>query len=311
MSKHLLLTASLLFWISTHSQNLVSNGDFEQYAACPTGTSQLQGYATGLTNPSTSTPDYFNECNTSIVGVPSNTRGWQNAHSGVGYCGMVTARQNSNLDFREYVQLPLESQLTAGACYDVEFFINLAEVAQYNSENIGVYFSDIQLGGYPSSQPLPFTPQIDNVVGNLPDTASWTLVSGSFTANGTENFVIVGNFRNAANSNTILVNAGSTTNAAYVFVDDVSVSECSIGIDENGNSQVSIFPNPMNDILNVQISNSEPSEILIYDLASRIMVQQQFMNSISVSTADFAPGLYLIELRSNGELIRKAKVAKE
>ena len=69
-------------------QNLVPNGDFEQYSGCPNYVDQFDSLLL-WTSPTDGSPDYFNACDTGIVNVPSSLYGFQNAHSGLGRGGIV------------------------------------------------------------------------------------------------------------------------------------------------------------------------------------------------------------------------------
>ena len=79
----LLLVSKSLF-----GQNLVNNWSFEDTVACPMGATQISK-ATGWDSYKL-TPDYFNYCNTTQVGVPSNFNGYQYARTGNAYAGFVS-----------------------------------------------------------------------------------------------------------------------------------------------------------------------------------------------------------------------------
>ena len=70
------------------AQNLVPNGDLEQYTQCPDYVSQIDR-AIGWSRPTEGTSDYLNAC----LGVPfsesvpDNEFGYQSAHSGNGCAG--------------------------------------------------------------------------------------------------------------------------------------------------------------------------------------------------------------------------------
>lgn len=74
---------------------------------------------------------------------------------------------------------------------------------------------------------------------------------------------------------------------------------------------ISISPNPITDKLNVSVNNKELSEIFIYDIASRKLLQQKFTNSISLNTEQLTKGLYLYEVRGRNGLCKKGKVIKD
>ena len=75
-------------------------------------------------------------------------------------------------------------------------------------------------------------------------------------------------------------------------------------------NQVSLYPNPFTNILNVILKENEDAEIILYDLAARKMLHQKFTNSILLNTEKLAKGLYIYEIRcKNGNCI-KGKVVK-
>jgi hypothetical protein len=84
-----------------------------------------------------------------------------------------------------------------------------------------------------------------------------------------------------------------------------------IAVEGNFFNDVTVFPNPITDILNVTINNSELSEIIIYDIASRIILQQTFKKTASLNTAELTRGIYIYEIRNKDSVIRKEKIIKE
>ncbi len=71
------------------------------------------------------------------------------------------------------------------------------------------------------------------------------------------------------------------------------------------------FPNPFVDKLNITIMENESSEIILYDISSRKILQQKFTNTISLNTSQLANGLYIYEIRNNNGEVRKGKVIKQ
>ncbi len=313
----------ILFSVSCsicNSQNLVPNGDFEGYTMCPTALGNLS-YAIPWINPfsnMTSSPDYYNQCGTtSSVGVPNNYFGYQNAHSGLGYAGihrLFPSLQN----YREYIESPLSMPLIAGACYDFNMYINLCDESDYTAHNIGVYFSDSVISGIAPGSPtlLPYTPQISNIPGNTPDTLNWTLVSGNYIANGGERFIIIGNFVNDTMTDTIYYNNQNATNFTYVYIDDVCLTLCTTPCFTSINEQtppdvINIFPNPMSDRLYISNISNEPAEIILYDIVSRKILQQEFTSSASLNVEQLSKGIYIYEVRNKKGLIKQGKIVKE
>lgn len=310
----------LLFICSIgYSQNYIPNGDFEQYTNCPSNHSEFQGFVDNWTNPQigsgNGSPDYYNPCATgNVMGVPSNQGGWQEALSGASYSGMVIAREQSNTNFREYSQIMLTAPLVANECYHFEMYINLSNQSKFNSDDIGVYFSNIAITNVSTVGPLPYTPQITNTPGNYPDTSSWTKVEGDYTAIGNESYLLIGNFKNSVNTNTIINDSLATKPIAYVYIDSVSLVNCTTTINVKKLSKVStdvfVFPNPATDKLNISINNGESSEISIYNITSRRLLHENFTSSISLNIESLAKGVYIYEIRNNGKIVKNGKVIK-
>jgi type IX secretion system substrate protein len=305
-------------------QNLVPNGNFEFYWGCPNGVAQIDS-AAYWTNPiilsTGSTPDYFNQCNSPfIVGVPANGFGYQYAHTGDAYAGIMLWNFNPPV-FREYVQVPI-LQLTANQCYYFEMYMSLSEnYGGYTTDDVGVYFSDTLIDNFPIAL-LPFVPQINNATGNFPDTLNWTLVSGSFTANGTERYLIIGNYKNNANTDTVFVNPNSDL-STYVYIDDIFLSTCT-GIEKPGatSGQFEIYPNPVKDELLVsglKFPVGNKTVIKIYDVLGK-EAQPETKNlkpETKINVSSLKNGVYLIEINDvclpgrQGKNVLRKKFLKE
>jgi len=87
------------------------------------------------------------------------------------------------------------------------------------------------------------------------------------------------------------------------FMDIIAADE----ITSDQNSKFSIYPNPVNELLNVQYkwSNAENILIQIIDIQGKMLYQQKLIdhtgtNQISISVGNFPKGLYLFRL-INGE----------
>lgn len=318
MNKLTLLIVLFYSCIFCEGQNLVPNGDFEQFDLCPSSSNQFN-LLTLWINPATGvpfvsgTPDYFNQCaNCCTVSVPDNYVGYQQAHSGVGYGGFFSWYLTYP-DAREYIEVPLTSTLIANECYQFSMYLNLANESQYTTDNVSVFLSDNLVAGIGDYYPLPFTPQIANISGFVSDTLNWIQVSGSFTALGTEAYLIIGNYNSFVNTDTMLVNNNATYPIVYFNIDDVSLIQVPCNTGMSGTKPIgmfSIYPNPLNNKLNIDLITNQLSEIILYDISSRKMLQQSFTNSISINTEQLAKGLYLYEIKNKQGIIKQGKVVK-
>lgn len=94
------------------------------------------------------------------------------------------------------------------------------------------------------------------------------------------------------------------------------VPHCVIGIDDlNENSSPSIYPTPFTNTLNIETHSNHPSTVVLYDIASRKVLQQDFTGSVNLNTSALARGIYMYEVRGNhevsGGVVKKGKVVKE
>jgi len=305
------LTISIcLMLISTFgfSQNLVPNGDFEQFLICPTYLTQIN-HAINWFNPAVyppgGSPEYFNQCSTNnYCDVPSNSFGYQLAHSGVGYAGLALYYSSYN-NFREYIEVPLTSTLISNKMYHFEMYMSLADNSQYTTDAIGIYLSDTIIHGINDYLPLPFTSQINNPLGVYPDITNWTLVSGNYNASGGEKYLLIGNFKDDLNTSPNQFNPGAGWPFAYVFIDDVSLST-SVGVyEESNNALINIYPNPATD--NITIETAEKASIEILNIAGQIIKTiNTAVKQTSIDVSDLASGVYIIKAKTEkGVAVRK------
>jgi OOP family OmpA-OmpF porin len=219
--------------------NLVYNGNFEIYDSCPTGPSgpwdlQIET-CSGWTTASWGTSDYFNSCSNNStyqpVGVPSNAVGYQNAYNGNGYSGgfFYLISDATNGHYREYIQGSIVNTLEPGKKYTFGLRLSLASYSAMSIKNIGVVFSNVKIQQPDSWKPLPLIPNLTITASSFyGDTLNWVKLSGSFVANGTENYLTIGNFTDTLISDTSRVipfDSQSPDFASYYYIDDVSLVE--------------------------------------------------------------------------------------
>lgn len=231
MVKTLLIIAFVMLASPSGAQNLVPNGDFEDYTQCPDYVSQIDR-ASGWFRPTEGTSDYFHACLGVpwSLSVPDNSFGNEAAHSGDGYAGFYCFYANDAAgvpgdDDREYVTHALAQPLVPGSTYAVEFFVSLADASKYAVRDIGALLS--------MSPPLRSDefaiegdPQVTNSTLALMDEKDgWTRINGCFVADSAYGYITIGNFHPAATTAyTEMSTEYPLTFYSYYFVDDVSVT---------------------------------------------------------------------------------------
>jgi len=270
-------------------------------------------------------PDYFSEqpdifCGTSYV--PQSGVGYQYARTGIAYVGLATLMQPLNPNYinrREYVGGELSDTLKQGHEYCVSFYVSVAEELKYVTDGIGLYLSVDSAVDYTINTNLSFVPQIENPAGNIIyDTLNWVQISGTYIANGGEKYLTIGNFKDNANTMIDSINNSvpQSQYESYLFIDDVSVIDCTVGIGEvNDNlSSGKLYPNPATKVVYFEnnLSEKENGTLQLMDITGREMASYKLNkgNLLAIPTP-YARGVYLIKINITGKPIETIKLILE
>lgn len=168
-----------------------------------------------------------------ISGVPLHNNGggdtYQWPRTGNNYIetAIYTAPTATALtNIRTYCTGTLSSKLINGKEYCGKLYINLANVSPYKSNEYGMYFDNGSVIGSQTSctSVIPVIPQVKNNSAILmSDTLNWMKIEGAFIANGTEDHVTIGNFKNDASTNGVATGVPTTFVIAVYNIDDVSL----------------------------------------------------------------------------------------
>lgn len=328
--KKLLLLLVVYFFIGKNceAQNLVPNPSFEINDSCPNNFSQLH-FANNWFSASIGTPDYFNSCfiDTTLtwngMDVPQNIYGYQNASSGNAYSGIIIFSLGYP-NYREYIECKLNTSLNIGTKYYVAFNISLADSSNQASSDLGMMLT-VDSVNLNSSNNFSATPQINNPQNNfLTDKSNWTRISGSFIADSAYQYILIGNFKNDQNVDTISIAGGGFINYyfdTYYYIDDVCVSLDSLTCDLNPEgiynlketkANINLYPNPANNQLTVE-SAKAINTIEITDAVGRVQsfkfkVQRP---STQIDINALASGIYFIKVYFGDGSMEVKKFVKE
>lgn len=240
MHRWLLLYIFILFPTNIFlGQNLVTNPGFEIYKNCPNGynVSSDKELVPGWRIPSPGTSDYFNRCDkTGRSGVPKNAMGYMEAKEGKGYAGVILSDfaliKQGQRNYREYLQNRLVAPLVKGTVYCVKFYYCIATHSRYSINRLGILFSEDKLGSDKNLIVKVPNIELDSLLLNQQKDA-WIEFCGTYTAQGGERFLTLGNFYSDSRTNhfDFKEEKGMETEAtpskienfAYYFIDMVSV----------------------------------------------------------------------------------------
>jgi OmpA-OmpF porin, OOP family len=181
--------------LSVTGQNLVLDPGFEEPRSCPTGWT-AHGKPILFKRwdlPTAGTADCFNRCSPATVldrsvGIPNNFGGYQQPHGGDGYAGIGVEPPG----YAEYLQSRLRAPLKAKHRYHVEFWASRADVSLVAMPGLGAYLSkhSTHMADYGA---LSVVPQF-RCDSTITDTTSWLKLSAEFTAEGGEQYLVIGCF---------------------------------------------------------------------------------------------------------------------
>lgn len=302
----------ILIFISGHflgQTNLVINPDFETFTSCPTYEDNII-QATGWTSYKAS-PDYFNACSISGLGTPTNVTGYQIPHSGLGYGGFF-AYDNAAANTREILGGALSQTLNIGQTYYVSANFALGEIKDISPKfipcnKIGIKFSTIP---FSTITPVP----INNFahIYSIPiisDTMNWTKISGSFVADSNYKYVMIGNFFDDANTDTIYRPLGTRS---YFFVDDICVSTNSLtcpiinSVETHENILgIKIYPNPANSLLYIDNVSNKNIKISITDVIGIEIYKCFTETGVQIDLSSFPSGMVFLKIQQDNNLFIK------
>ena len=320
MKEKIIIIIIVLLFKYSHSQiNLVPNPGFETYTTCPNNSDQLN-YAQPWFRPSTGTPDYYNACALPITyfNVPVTSVGYCPAQSGNGMAGFLTSETVLTVFiYREYLAVKLLNQLTTSTKYYVTYHCRLADSSRYASKSVNIFFKNDSVSKN-TYDTINANPQIVNPTF-VTSKNNWTKLRGSFTSNGTEKYMYIGNFKPTVTNDTLFVTGGGRKqyyNMPYYFIDNICVSTDSTfsenwitNISENENkNEIKIYPNPVKSALYIEGLN-QLGELRLFNVLSEevnFTIENNYINFENLNT-----GFYFLNYKTTNNKTYKYKIVKE
>jgi gliding motility-associated-like protein len=162
-----------------------------------------------------------------LIKPNDNINGKQASAEGSNYTGIILYDAD-NKDFREYLEVKLTSTLEAGREYCLRFKASAADDSWVFTDELGLKLT-----------PDSVRSKDWNVIDEAPtfktrryetisDTSNWIDFEFIFTANGTERFLTIGNFRNDASTLIQSANKDVWLRLAYLYLDDFYLGKCNV-----------------------------------------------------------------------------------
>ncbi len=219
------LAVFLLCYFNSAGQqmaNYVNNGGFESKISC-LGNNTIEKCRFWSSIDSSSFGAFvLDYC---FANVPYDGVRFQYPRSGKGFIG-TTFYLPTSYTPRGYVKNRLKAVLQANKIYCVKFYVNLSNVSKYTIDAFSAYFGNASIDtitncNIPLSYIIPQVKTPNNIF--ITDTLNWAPVTGTFVANGTEKYLVLGNFKANGNLDSLLINSSITGNTfTDAYIDDVS-----------------------------------------------------------------------------------------
>ncbi|MEX1193422.1 MAG: gliding motility-associated C-terminal domain-containing protein [Brumimicrobium sp.] len=266
------------------------NGSFEEYSECPTGNELNNGQferAIGWFRPTNSTPDFYHQCNNNgsgTVGIPNNFWGYQEPLHGDGYAGFgaIEWSDEGQIYGVEYLRSKLKTPLKPFMKYHFSMYISLCDYSTYGVGEIGALFT-VENVFTPTFFALDESPQIVYNGTPIIDTNNWTKIEGDFIADGLEEYLTIGYFRDTPYMDTIKLQEGFYLGAFY-YVDSISLHEVGVVSGESCEAAEIAFPNiitPNSDNSNDFIDASK-----YFAITDEIVILNRWGNVIRILTEE-------------------------
>lgn len=224
-------TIAVIAWLLSNSfllaQELIPNGGFEEHTKCPKDWGHF--YAENWTRiGSNTTPDLISSCSPENSNVhPSNDIIGTEPYKGTSAMGMVVYSDDGS--YREHVICMLNEQLEDDSTYVFCIALSIPYLSRWKITAFDVLLSEkyiLQLKNAPLAEEPSFTINIDS----LPTDGTWMVLTMEYTADGTENYLTIGNLKSDKETEASLIEDHNTRehkklyNHAYLLIDEVSLA---------------------------------------------------------------------------------------
>lgn len=224
-SLFVLLIVGLLSFTSL-SQNLIPNGDFEEYISLPDYATQWNRCVAWTNASGSATPDYYHTNGSSLAQLPNTFNGIVYPYSGNAIMGLV-AYSSEGGTYREYISVKLIEPMVVGETYHLSFYMTNGETTSQtlSSDHNGIRLTVdpcVQMSSWPIINNIP---QLE-IQGEVWET-TWKQFSFDFVADQAYNYITFGNFYDNPSTTTTSHNSNSSGQKSYYYYDKMVLTQTS------------------------------------------------------------------------------------
>ncbi|TNE62695.1 MAG: OmpA family protein [Bacteroidetes bacterium] len=222
-----LVPLPVLAQVVNDGDNIVPNPGFERFASPPVGWSYKGAFFGQVVrywfSATTASPDVYGPG----VKVPQDWAekgfGDQQAHGGKSMAGLTLyGCTNGKPHCREYVEIQLAEPLVPGQTYLVEFWTTHLK-RSLQIDKLGVYFSEKRVQRQ-ADELIAAKPQFSPAALVKAPGGKWIRQSGHFLATTEAEYLLIGNFFEDADTETLAYRS-DCFNYAYYYIDDIVVKK--------------------------------------------------------------------------------------
>ncbi|BAO54148.1 T9SS type A sorting domain-containing protein [Nonlabens marinus] len=169
---------------------------------------------------------------------------------------------------------------------------------------------------------LIVNPKFSNHVGNDGETSAFELNNPANTFGewvsidipiSTMNSIDAPNQRRDALRQFVLTVAGADNGSRVVYLDNIYLYKASTAsVDEVDGSMFKVYPNPAQNVWNIESLSSPISSVAVYDVTGKLVIEHnEAAVSATIDASGLSQGLYIAKISSTDGEVRSIKLTKE
>jgi hypothetical protein len=187
-------------------------------------------------------------------------------------------------------------------------YINLANSSKFTTDAIQVYFTSTAITSLTLPGIINVTPQLINATGNMPDSTSWIPVSGTYTATGGEQYIIIGNFLPDNAMTLVQLYPFPAWDHSYIIVDDVLLTVCTALNTVYDQSSITVYPDYSSKTIHLKINKPGNYHIRMFDTTGRVFYDADAKDNLIIPAEHFGQGIIFYTVSEAGGRLINGKI---